>query len=165
MSCLCGSWKERFERCVSTPELHAAHPCPLKRMPWLLGPCHLVNRVNLWACMLPEKACGQLVVGRRVDLKMPTVTVQYSSLGVNATVHIGSRALPSVWNFYRNTVEARPWPHVFTIVLPVCIASFVAGLVHSTVASDGPSAQPKEQPKQHRLVSRSPHTSCQGVLA
>ncbi|CAK0784035.1 hypothetical protein CVIRNUC_007238 [Coccomyxa viridis] len=42
----------------------------------------------------------------RVDLKMPTVTVQYSSLGVNATVHIGSRALPSVWNFYRNTVES-----------------------------------------------------------
>ena len=75
-------------------------------------PCYLVNRVILWACMLPDKACGQLVVGRRVDLKMPTVTVQYSSLGVNATVHIGSRALPSVWNFYRNTVEARPWPHV-----------------------------------------------------
>ena len=49
--------------------------------------------------------------------------------------------------------------------LPVCIASFVAGLVHSIVASDGPSAQLKEQPKQHRLVSRSPHTSCQGVLA
>ena len=96
--------------------------------------------------MLPDKACGQLVVGRRVDLKMPTVTVQYSSLGVDATVHIGSRALPSVWNFYRNTVEARPWPHVFTNVLPVCIASFVAGLVHSTVASDGPSAQQRNSP-------------------
>ena len=106
--------KERFERCVSSPELHAAHPCPLKRMLLLLDPCHLVNRVILRACMLPDKACGQLLVGRRVDLKMPTVTVQYSSLGVNATVHVGSRALPSVWNFYRNTVEARPWPHVFT---------------------------------------------------
>ena len=29
--------KERFERCMSTPALHAAHLCPLKRMLWLLG--------------------------------------------------------------------------------------------------------------------------------
>ena len=41
----------------------------------------------------------------RVGLKTPTVTVQYANLGVDATVHVGSRALPSVWNSYRNTVE------------------------------------------------------------
>ena len=41
----------------------------------------------------------------RVGLKTPTVTVQYANLGMDATVHVGSRALPSVWNSYRNTVE------------------------------------------------------------
>ena len=39
---------------------------------------------------------------------MPTVTVQYADLGVDATVHVGSRALPSVWNSYRNTLEVLP---------------------------------------------------------
>ncbi len=43
------------------------------------------------------------------------MTVQYANLSVDATVHVGSRALPSVWNSYRSTVEASLWailPHV-----------------------------------------------------
>ena len=53
-------------------------------------------------------SCCDWGVGCRVGIKMPTVTVQYADLGVDATVHVGSRALPSVWNSYRNTLEVLP---------------------------------------------------------
>ena len=42
---------------------------------------------------------------RRVSLAVPKITVQYTNLSIDSTVHLGSRALPSVWNFYRNAVE------------------------------------------------------------
>ena len=41
----------------------------------------------------------------RVNLEIPTVTVQCEDCSVDATVHIGSRALPSVWNSYRDKIE------------------------------------------------------------
>ena len=43
----------------------------------------------------------------RVNLEVPTVTVQYEDCSVDATVHVGSRALPSVWNSYRDKFEVR----------------------------------------------------------
>ena len=54
--------------------------------------------------------------GCRVGIKMPTVTVQYADLGVDATVHVGSRALPSVWNSYRNTLEV-----LLTACMLICV--------------------------------------------
>ncbi|CAK0759197.1 hypothetical protein CVIRNUC_002679 [Coccomyxa viridis] len=42
----------------------------------------------------------------RVSLEIPTVTVQYEDCSIDATVHVGSRALPSVWNSYRDKIEA-----------------------------------------------------------
>ena len=56
-------------------------------------------------CLLRANCSPDFCAACRVGIRMPTVTVQYADLGVDATVHVGSRALPSVWNSYRNTLE------------------------------------------------------------
>ena len=38
-------------------------------------------------------------------MKLPTVTVCFKDLTVGTTVYVGSRALPSTLNAYRNAVE------------------------------------------------------------
>ena len=40
-------------------------------------------------------------------MKLPTVTVCFKDLDVSTTVYVGSRALPSTLNAYRNLVEVR----------------------------------------------------------
>ena len=119
--------KERFERCVSTPELHAAHPCPLKRVLWLLGPCYLVNRVILWACMLPDKACGQLVVGRRGGSQDAD---SHSAVQQPGGECDGAYRQPRA-ALCLELLQEHGGGEALAPCLPVCIASFVAGLVHS----------------------------------
>ena len=43
----------------------------------------------------------------RAGVKLPTVTVCFKDLSVSTTVYVGSRALPSTLNAYRNLVEVR----------------------------------------------------------
>ena len=38
-------------------------------------------------------------------MKLPTVTVCFKNLHVSTTVYVGSRALPSTLNAYRNFIE------------------------------------------------------------
>ncbi|CAK0748752.1 hypothetical protein CVIRNUC_001857 [Coccomyxa viridis] len=42
---------------------------------------------------------------RRAGVKLPTVTVCFKGLNVSTTVYVGSRALPSTLNAYRNFIE------------------------------------------------------------
>lgn len=42
---------------------------------------------------------------RRAGVKLPRVTVCFKDLNVSTTVYVGSRALPSTLNAYRNIVE------------------------------------------------------------
>lgn len=41
----------------------------------------------------------------RVGIELPTVEVRYENLNVDAKCHIGSRALPTLWNTTRNILE------------------------------------------------------------
>jgi len=41
----------------------------------------------------------------RVGVQQPTVEVRFQNLSVNAEVYVGTRALPTILNFYRNIVE------------------------------------------------------------
>ena len=60
----------------------------------------------MWPKPFESRRIGKLSVCR-VNLEVPTVTVQYENCSVDATVHVGSRALPSVWNSYRDKFEVR----------------------------------------------------------
>ncbi|XP_057834764.2 ABC transporter G family member 36 [Cryptomeria japonica] len=42
----------------------------------------------------------------RVGIKLPTVEVRFENLTVDAECHVGGRALPSLWNSARNSVES-----------------------------------------------------------
>lgn len=42
----------------------------------------------------------------RVGIDLPTIEVRFEHLNVDAQVHVGSRALPSVWNFTINIAES-----------------------------------------------------------
>lgn len=41
----------------------------------------------------------------RVGIQLPTVEVRFENLSIDADVYVGSRALPTLLNFVRNTVE------------------------------------------------------------
>jgi hypothetical protein len=41
----------------------------------------------------------------RVGLDIPTVEVRFEHLNVEAKVHVGSRALPTIYNFFINMFE------------------------------------------------------------
>lgn len=41
----------------------------------------------------------------RVGIEVPTIEVRFQNLNVNAEAHVGSRALPTIANFYVNIVE------------------------------------------------------------
>ena len=43
--------------------------------------------------------------GHRVEYELPKVEVRFQDLRVQATAESAGRALPSIWNSYRNTVE------------------------------------------------------------
>jgi hypothetical protein len=43
----------------------------------------------------------------RAGIQVPTVEVRFEDISVDTSVYVGSRALPSVINSYRNIVEAR----------------------------------------------------------
>ena len=43
----------------------------------------------------------------RVGIELPIVEVRYQNLNVDAECHIGSRALPTLWNVTRNILEVR----------------------------------------------------------
>lgn len=44
---------------------------------------------------------------RRAGVKLPTVTVCFKGLNVSTTMYVGSRALPSTLNAYRNFIEVQ----------------------------------------------------------
>ena len=48
----------------------------------------------------------------RVGIDIPTIEVRYEHLNVDAEVYVGSRGLPSVLNFFTNTIEVSNvlWP-------------------------------------------------------
>ena len=52
----------------------------------------------------PLIACA---IVRRAGVKLPTVTVCFKNLNVSTTVYVGSRALPSTLNAYRNFIEVQ----------------------------------------------------------
>lgn len=73
--------------------------------------------------------------GHRAGIQMPTVEVRFDDISVNTSVYVGSRALPSVINSYRNFVEARSAPLHHALCRPCqvfcrssCAARFVACL-------------------------------------
>jgi len=82
---------------------------------WHISQCRELPAITVGRCTGAGPSAGSssqqddlflnLCVGCRVGIKTPTVIVQYAGLGVDAVVHVGSRALPSVWNSYRNTFE------------------------------------------------------------
>lgn len=41
----------------------------------------------------------------RVGIEIPTVEVRFEHLNVNAEVYVGSRALPTIFNFSVNLLE------------------------------------------------------------
>ncbi len=42
---------------------------------------------------------------RRVGMELPEVEVRFENLTIESSVYVGSRALPSVLNAYRNVIE------------------------------------------------------------
>ena len=171
--------KERFERCATPPELPAAHLCTRRAgrvAAWAMPPC---QGKGICCGASSQTRFGQRVVVCRVDLKMPTVTVQYSSLGVNATVHVGSRALPSCLELlqehgggetlssclHRNVMPVclmpfaakGPSPVFKQMVMHVCPISSAAGPRVTTTAAHGVSAQLTTQPQHQRLISKHTH--------
>ena len=57
--------------------------------------------------LLHHIANAQLLHGCRAGVQVPTVEVRFDNISVNTSVYVGSRALPSVINSYRNIMEVR----------------------------------------------------------
>ena len=56
----------------------------------------------------PKALClTACAIVRRAGVKLPTVTVCFKDLNVSTTVYVGSRALPSTLNAYRNFIEVQ----------------------------------------------------------
>lgn len=45
----------------------------------------------------------------RAGVDVPTVEVRMKGLSIDTTVYVGSRALPTLINSYRNVIEASPF--------------------------------------------------------
>lgn len=61
----------------------------------------------------------------RVDLEFPKVEVRFQNLKVEASVHVGSRALPTIPNFIFNVTEVHfLWNLFFIAKSQFCTISF-----------------------------------------
>lgn len=67
----------------------------------------LIRLPVLIYCMCKEiyKLCICVVHLRRVGLDVPTIEVRFEHLNVEAEAHVGSRALPTIFNFSINLLE------------------------------------------------------------
>lgn len=61
---------------------------------------------------------------KRVGLDIPTIEVRFERLNVEAEVHVGSRALPSLLNFSFNMLEVSSLLDLILIEL-CCVCSFI----------------------------------------
>ena len=70
-----------------------------------MHPCGLV------ACKVRQPALSALCC--RVGIELASVEVRYENLNVESSVYVGSRALPTVLNSYRNVLDVSS-PRDFT---------------------------------------------------
>ncbi|KAF1858637.1 hypothetical protein Lal_00044670 [Lupinus albus] len=67
----------------------------------------------------------------RVGLDIPTIEVRFEHINVEAQVYVGSRALPTLLNFYANVVEGfLNWLHIIpSLKKPLHILQNVSGII------------------------------------
>ena len=117
------SLRSRMQRCCFAPQRPStfnSHASRIPRLPCCAGlkqlicPVTILHREGLLSRQNSEKVCCptcwvNCLDWCRVGIKMSAVEVRFENLSVDADVHVGGRALPTVLNSVLNFVEVIFW--------------------------------------------------------